>query len=154
METINKTLWSIAISLIAINSAYFSIKLRFPQFKLIKALKSLKAKGKEDISPKDTLIIALSSKIGVGSLSGTALCIYYGGIGTVFWMLLSTFALSIINYIENALAIIYKEKDASGPQYYIKKGLNNKFLSIFYCSLQNYLIYIKETNKIIKTGLN
>ena len=76
--------------------------------------------------------MALSSKIGVGSLSGTALCIYYGGIGTVFWMLLSTFILSIINYIENALAIIYKENNTSGPQYYIRKGLNNKTLSICY----------------------
>ena len=141
METINKVLWATAISLILINSFYFSIKLKFPQFKLIKALKSIKIKNKEDISPKDTLIMALSSKIGVGSLSGTALCIYYGGIGTVFWMLLSTFVLSIINYIENALAIIYKEKNVSGPQYYIQKGLDNKFLSIVY-SITVLILYI------------
>lgn len=80
--------------------------------------------------------MTLSSKIGVGSLSGTALCIYYGGIGTIFWIFISTFFLSIITYIENELAIIYKEKDEkyqkSGPTYYIKKGLNNKILSIIY----------------------
>ena len=39
----------------------------------------------------------------------------------------------------NDLAIIYKEKtnssSKSGPYYYIKKGLNNKKLSIFYASI-------------------
>ena len=136
IEIINKTLWIIAISLILINSFYFSIKLHFPQFRIFQALKTLKYKNEEDnISPKDTLIMTLSSKIGVGSLSGTALCIYYGGIGSVFWIFISTFILSIINYIENALAIIYKENNKepkSGPQYYIKKGLNKKILSIIY----------------------
>ena len=137
LNVINKLLWSIAISLIIVNSIYFSLKLHFPQFKIIKAIKELQTtKKSQEISPKDTLIMSLSSKIGVGSLSGTALCIYYGGIGTVFWIFISTFFLSIINYIENALAIIYKEKNKnynkSGPQYYIKKGLNNKPLSTIY----------------------
>lgn len=80
--------------------------------------------------------MALSSKIGVGSLAGIAICIYYGGLGTIFWIWVSTFFLSIINYLENSLSIIYKEKDGkyqkSGPSYYIKKGLNNKRLSILY----------------------
>ena len=137
LELIKKILWSIAISMIIVNSIYYSIKLHFPQFKLIKTLKCIKKDNKtQNITPKDTLIMTLSSKIGVGSLSGTALCIYYGGIGTVFWIFISTFILSIINYIENALAILYKEKSNNtfkgGPQYYIKKGLNNKILSICY----------------------
>ena len=83
--------------------------------------------------------MALSSKIGVGSLAGISICIYYGGLGTIFWIWISTFFLAIITYIENALAIIYKEKDEyyskSGPAYYIKKGLNNKILSIIYAIL-------------------
>ena len=65
-----------------------------------------------------------------------ALCIYYGGIGTIFWMYISTIFLSIINYIENTLAIIYKENNKneslSGPYFYINKGLNKKKLSIVY----------------------
>ena len=140
IEIINKILWSIVISLIILNSIYFSIKLKFPQFRIIKALKSIQSNNnKNDISPKDTLIMALSSKIGVGSLAGTSLCIYYGGIGSIFWIFISTFILSIINYIENALAIIYKEEEKneshSGPQYYIQKGLNKKRLSKLYALL-------------------
>ena len=83
--------------------------------------------------------MALSSKIGVGSLAGIALSIHFGGLGTIFWIWISTFFLSIITYLENSLAIIYKEKDGkyqkSGPSYYIKKGLNNKKLSLIYASL-------------------
>ena len=137
MTNITKILWAIAISLILINSIYFSLKLKFPQLKFINIFKSLQKEEKNDkISAKDTLIMALSSKIGVGSLAGVAISIYYGGLGTIFWIWISTFFLSIITYIENSLSILYKEKDGkyqkSGPSYYIKKGLNNKKLSIIY----------------------
>lgn len=141
MELLNKILWPIAISLILINSIYYTIKLKFPQFKLITILKSLKTKDKsnQNISPLDTLIMALSSKIGVGSLAGIAIAISYGGLGTIFWIWISTFFLSIITYLENSLSIMYKEKDGnltkSGPSYYIKKGLNKKNLSIIYSVL-------------------
>ena len=133
MDIINKLLWSLAISLIIINSIYYSIKLKFPQFHFKAMLKSLKkSQNKTNISPFDTLVMTLSSKIGVGSLSGMAIAIYYGGIGTIFWMWISTFFLSIITYLENALSIIYKKKDGlltkSGPAYYIK----NQKLSIIY----------------------
>ena len=141
MEMINKILWPLAISLILINSIYYTIKLRFPQFRLISILKSLnkEKENSQNITPFDTLIMALSSKIGVGSLAGVAIAINYGGLGTIFWIWISTFFLSIITYIENILAIIYKEKDESltksGPSYYIKKGLNKKNLSIVYSIL-------------------
>ena len=172
MELINKILWPLAISLILINSIYYTIKLNFPQLRLISIFKSLRKKDKnsKNITPFDTLIMALSSKIGVGSLAGVAIAINYGGLGTIFWIWISTFFLSVITYIENSLSIIYKEKDAnltkSGPSYYIKKGLNKKNLSIIYSiliiityiflftSIQNNTITILTTemfniNKII-----
>lgn len=140
LEIINKILWAVAISLIIINSIYYTIKLKFPQFKILKILKSLKkTTNSTNITPKDTLIMALSSKIGVGSLAGIALSIHLGGLGTIFWIWISTFFLSIITYLENSLAIIYKEKDGkyqkSGPPYYIKKGLNKEKLSLIYALL-------------------
>jgi len=140
VEYINKTIWVIAISLILINSIYYSIILKFPQFRLLNIIKSLKKQSKnQKISPLDTLIMALSSKIGVGSLAGVAIAINYGGLGSIFWMWISTFFLAIITYLENSLSIIYKEKDntlqKSGPSYYIKKGLNKKVLSITYSIL-------------------
>lgn len=153
MEILNKALWSLAISLIIINSIYFSIKLKFPQVRLISLIKAIRdSKKDEEISPKDTLIMSLSSKIGVGSLSGTALCIYYGGVGTILWIFISTFFLSIISYIENVLSILYKEpiKDTSGPQYYIK----NKVLSVIYATLiliSYIFLFISIQNNTITT---
>ncbi len=156
MAIINKILWIIAISFIIVNSVYFSIKLKFPQLKFNKLLKSIKfQKSKNEITPSDTLIMTLSSKIGVGSLAGTALCIYYGGPGAVFWMFLSSFLLSILNYLENALSIIYKDqkKNKSGPPYYIKKGLNKKKLAYIYALLviiaYIFLFLSIQTNTIV-----
>ena len=158
LEIINKLLWVIAISFILINSVYFTVKLKFPQLKIISTLKSLLIKeNTKEISPKDTLIMTLSSKIGVGSLSGAALCVCYAGYGTIFWIFISTFFLSILNYIENALAIIYKnnaKEPTGGPMYYIKKGLHNNCLSKIYSSLilVTYIfLFISIQNNTITT---
>lgn len=155
MEIINKILWAIAISLILVNSFYLSIKLKIPQLKIIDAIKNLhKNSNKNEISPRDTLIMTLSSKIGVGSLSGIAICIHYGGLGSVFWIYISTFVLSIINYVENALSIIYKDKQKkkSGPSFYIETGLKKKKLAIIYAILilisYNFLFTPIQTNAI------
>lgn len=144
--------------MIVINSIYFSIKLKFPQLRFKQAIKVLKIKKEKDsISPKDTLIMSLSSKIGVGSLSGTAIAIYYGGLGTIFWIFISTFFLSIISYIENSLAIIYREKGKSGPHYYIKKVINKHFLSLVYAILilMSYsMLFSSIQNNTITTLIN
>ena len=155
MVLLNKIIWSIAIGLIIINSIYFSIKLKGPQFRLFKIITSIKrTKQSASITPFDTLVMTLSSKIGVGSLSGAALSIYYGGIGTIFWMFISSFFLSIINYLENMLSIIYKDNkiNKSGPFYYIRYGLNKKNLSVVYAILilitYTFLFSSIQTNTI------
>ena len=140
MQNINKILWAIAISMIFLNSIYFSFKLKFPQLKIKTILKTIFAKEKEDnISAKDSLIMSLASKIGAGSLAGISFAIYYGGIGTVFWMWIASFFVSINCYLENILSTLYKEKDGpyykGGPAYYLRKGLNKKTLAIIYSIL-------------------
>ena len=157
LEYFNKIIWIIAISLILLNSVYYSIALKFPQFRLLKILKSLKTKKqKGNISPLDTLIMTLSSKIGVGSLAGIAVAIAYGGLGSIFWIWISSFFLAIITYLENSLAIIYQNKTTppeSGPFYYLKKGLNSKNLSIIYSILiiitYIFLFSSIQTNTIV-----
>lgn len=147
IDKINKIIWAIAIAMIFINSIYYSFKLKFPQLRFKKLFTSLKEenKQKDEISAKDTLLISLASKVGAGSLAGIAFAIYYGGIGTIFWIWISSFFASINCFIENILSTIYKEKDGnynkSGPAYYIKKGLNKNKLAIIY-SLLALLAYI------------
>ncbi len=137
---VNKIIWTIAIVLMVFNAGYFSIKLGLPQLNIKNMFKNLFKKDKTTgISTIDTLMMSLANKIGVGSLAGISLAIYIGGPGTIFWMWIITIVVAINTYLESGLAVIYKEKDGdfykSGPSYYIKKGLNNKKLSIVYAVL-------------------
>lgn len=137
IKTINDILWILVVIVILLNSVYFSIKLRFPQLKIKAMLKTLTDEEKTDgISSLDTLFMSLAAKIGVGSLAGVAFSIYYGGIGTLFWIFIFSFFIAINSYLENYLAIKYKINDGKyykgGPAYYIKNGLNNKVLSYIY----------------------
>ena len=137
MKQINYFLWIITIIVIIFNAFYFSIKLKFPQFNIKLMLKSLKSKDVNNgISVKETLFMSLASKIGTGSLAGIAFCIYYGGVGCIFWIWIISFFLAINAFLENYLALKYKEKDGiyykGGPSFYIKNGLNKKKLAMFY----------------------
>lgn len=159
MELLNKILWSIAITMIFLNSIYYSYKLKFPQIKWGKILKILKEKEKKDtITAKDTLIMSLASKIGAGSLAGIAYAIFYGGPGTIFWIWISSFLVSINCFIENILSTVYKEKDKDnykgGPAYYIKKGLNKNSLAYIYAiiAILAYIIgFLSIQNNTITT---
>ena len=137
MKQINYFLWIITIIVIIFNAFYFSIKLKFPQFNIKLMLKSLKSKDvNKGISVKETLFMSLASKIGTGSLAGIAFCIYYGGVGCIFWIWIISFFLAINAFLENYLALKYKEKDGiyykGGPSFYIKNGLNKKKLAMLY----------------------
>lgn len=141
LNTVNLLLW-INISVIAlIISIKLTIKSKFIQFNIIKLLKSLnKQNNTKGITNFQALMISLGGKIGVGSISGIAIAIYYGGPGTILWLLLISVILSILTYYEVYLGNIYKEYDTNniykgGPSYYIKKGLKNRKLSIIYTLL-------------------
>ena len=141
LNTVKIILWiNISIILLVI-SIKLSFKSRFIQFKLLTMIKSLLKKNKnQGITNFQSLMITLGGKIGVGSISGIAIAIYYGGPGTIFWLLIISTILSVLTYYEVYLGNIYKEYDdynvyKGGPSYYIKKGLKNNKLSILYTIL-------------------
>lgn len=135
----NRIIWLIASSLIIMSGIYFTFKLKFIQFKFIKMFKSLnvKSKNKNSITPLESLMMVLAGRIGVGSIAGVAISIYYGGIGSIFWMWISSIFGASLTFMETMLGIIYQRKDTEfinkgGPSYYIKYGLNNKILGNIY----------------------
>ena len=79
---LTRVIWLIASSFIIISGTYFTFKLNFIQFKFIKMFKGLftKSKNKETIKPFASLMMVLAGRIGVGSIAGMAISIYYGGI--------------------------------------------------------------------------
>lgn len=136
---LSKMIWLVATSLIIISGIYFTFKLNFVQFRFIKMFKSLfiKNKNADAIKPFDSLMMVLAGRIGVGSIAGIAISIYYGGIGSIFWMWLSSILGASLTFIETSLGMIYQKKDTKsickgGPSYYIKYGLNNKILGNIY----------------------
>lgn len=141
MEKINSIIWSISTVMLVLSGLYFAFKLDFLHLKLRKLFKVLKKNDKDlsGISPISSLMVSLGACIGVGSLAGIALSIYKGGVGTIFWILLSCIIVAPNSLVENTLAVVYHEKSGKdylgGPAYYIKKGLGKKKLSYLYASL-------------------
>ncbi len=131
-------IWSITTVIMLACGLYFTYKLHFSQINIIALVKSLKPSKTNDggIKPMESLFMNLAAKIGVGSLAGIALAIYIGGPGSIFWMWISSLICAINTFAETILGVSYQKKDGDnyvgGPPYYIKKGLNNKFLATLY----------------------
>ena len=134
LENISVLIWTITTFFILYVGIYFTVKLKIPQLRIFKILKSLKDKNKETYK---LLNLTLAGKIGVGSISGIAICIITGGISSIFWLWVSAFILASLTYVETKLGIQYKTKSniIGGPSKYIEKITNNKMLSIIYSFL-------------------
>ena len=132
-------IWYVASILIIYLAITLTTKYQGKQFSIKSFIQALKSKSKNDISPLSSLCVTLAAKIGVGSLSGVALAIYFGGLGTIFWMIVISLIVSINTYVECLLGMKYREKNdnkyVGGPSYYIKKCLRDKHLSTLYSIL-------------------
>jgi len=141
MVIVNNILWCIAIIMLLISGIYYSFKLNFLHLNFKKMFQSLKNNQftNDGISALESLSISLGACIGVGSLAGIALAIYKGGIGTIFWILISCLFIVPNSIVENTLAIIYRKREKNnylgGPAHYIKDGLGYKKLSLVYAIL-------------------
>lgn len=128
--------WYITSIFIIYSGFKYTKMYRFIQLNIKKIINAINSKSNNDVSPLSSLSISLAAKIGVGSLSGVALALYYGGVGSIFWMCVISLLVSINTYVECILGIKYREKvDGNyigGPSYYIRKCLGNKYLAILY----------------------
>ncbi len=137
----NSILWAIASILIVSSGLYFTHALHFIQFQFKEMFHNLfQNSDHKGITPIQSLMLSLASRIGVGSIAGVALAIYLGGIGSIFWMWVSAFLGAASTFAESVLGMIYREKDGEnlykgGPAYYIKKGLGKPKLGSLYAFL-------------------
>ena len=127
MQIIIKVLWFFATLIILTSSIYFTYKLKGIQFNFKSMFKSIGSNSKTNgISNFQTLMLTLAGRIGVGSVAGVSLAIYTGGIGTIFWLIITVFLCATNTFCETILGGIYKEQDVNfqykgGPSYYINK---------------------------------
>ncbi|TMU84994.1 sodium:alanine symporter family protein [Bacillus sp. BHET2] len=115
------------------------IQFRYPLYIFKQTVGSVfkKPKGEGTVTPLQALTSALSSTIGAANIVGVPAAIMFGGPGAVFWMWVIALIGMALKFSESVLAVRYREKNGKGeyvggPMYYMKKGLNMKWLGVWF----------------------
>ena len=132
--------WPMIIMLLGTH-LFLTIRLKFPQLYLFKALKlsfSKEGNADGDVSQFGALATSLAATIGTGNIIGVATAVALGGPGAVFWCWLTGVLGMSTKYAEGLLAVKYRVKNSSGeiiggPMYALEKGLGMKWLGILFC---------------------
>ena len=132
LNTVNDIVWGpYMLALLVGTGIFLTIRLKFlPWRNLPHALKMiLQSKGDEgDLSPFQSLMVALSATVGTGNIVGVATAMVLGGPGAIIWMWISAaFGLST-KYAESVLAVKYRETNSvgemsGGPMYAMRNGI-------------------------------
>lgn len=90
-----------------------------------------------EISPVQGMIAALAATVGTGNIVGVGAAIAIGGPGALFWVWVAGFLAMGIKYSEVTMSCNFRESDGEGgykggPFMYIKNGLNNGPLAVFF----------------------
>ena len=120
---------------------FLTIRLKFPQFQIFKAIKLsvTKDEGSDgDVSQFGALATALAATIGTGNIIGVATAIVLGGPGAVLWCWITGIFGIATKYSEGLLAIKYRVTTSDGtmlggPMYALERGLKMKWLAILFC---------------------
>ena len=141
MESLNEILtrisgviWGYPMIILLLGTHIFlTIRLRFPQRHIIKAIRISLKKDKNatgEVSQFGALTTALAATIGTGNIVGVGTAIALGGPGAVFWCWLTGVLGIATKYGEGLLAVKYRIKSEGrmlgGPMYAIEYGLANK----------------------------
>lgn len=129
--------WPMIILLLGTH-IFLTIRLRFPQRKILTAIKLSVKRDKDstgDVSQFGALATALAATIGTGNIIGVATAVALGGPGAVLWCWLTGFFGISTKYAEALLAIKYRVKSKSGkiyggPMYALERGLGWRWMGI------------------------
>ena len=131
--------WPMIILLLGTH-IYLTIRLKFPQRHLVKAIKLSVKPDKDsngDVSQFGALATALAATIGTGNIIGVATAVALGGPGAVLWCWLTGLFGISTKYAEGLLAVKYRERTpegrmVGGPMYALEKGMNCKWLAVLF----------------------
>lgn len=142
-EVVNNFVWGPVMLILLVGTGiYLTIGTKFFTFhKLGYVLKNTLLKafdkselGEGEVTPFQAMSTALAATVGTGNIAGVAVAIAIGGPGAIFWMWISALFGMATKFAEVVLSIEFREKTedgryVGGPMYYIKNGLNAKWLS-------------------------
>lgn len=141
VNNLDSLIWSMFLVILCLGvGLYLSLRMRFPQVRLIRDMVQLLLHGEKTengISPFQAFATTVGARVGMGNIAGVATAIYFGGPGAIFWMWIIAFIGAASAFTESALAQAYKEKNSDGvfvggPAYYIEKGLKCKPYAILF----------------------
>lgn len=169
IATIHSILWDYVLifGLVGLG-IYLTIRLGFPQKRAFPALKKMvkdiiakKPVEEGKMTPFQSLATAVAAQVGTGNIVGVATAVVDGGPGAAFWMIISAFFGMSTIFSEAVLAQKYREsrdgETVGGPAYYIKNGLNSKFLSslfAIFCILGLGVVGIMVQSNSVVTSLD
>lgn len=146
VTTIKEYVWGLPLlSFICITAIYLTVYMRGLQFRLFKrglqeVVKGEQTKSSGDISHWQALMTSLASAIGTGNIIGIAVAVQIGGLGSIFWLVITALFGMIIKYSESLLAVLHRVKDKNGemcggPMYYLELGMRSPFLGTLFALL-------------------
>lgn len=142
IQIINSYLWGWPMVILLLGThIFFTIRLKFPQRKIFKAIRMSVSKDNGaagDISQFGALATSLAATIGTGNIIGVAIAISAGGPGAVFWCWLTGVFGIATKYSEGLLAVFFRKKNSEGqmiggPMCALEKGLGMRWLAILFC---------------------
>ena len=127
IQRINNFIWGFPLLLLVLGThIYFTIKLRFPQKNIVRAIRYSFTK-KSDISSAnlsvfETLTTTLAATLGTGNIVGISTAIWFCGPGALFWCWLTGLLGMATAYAECYLSVRYRirgadELNKGGPMY-------------------------------------
>ncbi|MBO7069044.1 MAG: sodium:alanine symporter family protein [Bacteroidaceae bacterium] len=137
----NEYLWGWPMIILLLGThIYMTIRLRFPQRFVSKAIRLSLTKDKDgrgDVSQFGALATSLAATIGTGNIVGVATAVALGGPGAVFWCWLTGLFGISTKYAEGLLAVKYRIRTedghmAGGPMYALERGLGWRWAAILF----------------------
>lgn len=141
IENISTAVWGWPMIILLLGTHIFmTIRLRFPQLKVGKAIRLSVTKdpgSPGDVSQFGALATALAATIGTGNIVGVATAVALGGPGAVLWCWITGVFGMATKYSEGLLAVKYRVKNKEGkmlggPMYALERGLHAKWLAILF----------------------
>ena len=90
VNNVDSLVWSMVLVVLCLGvGLYLSIRLKFPQIRLMKEMIHLlmdKEESESGITPFQAFATTVGARVGMGNIAGVASAIFYGGPGSVFWM--------------------------------------------------------------------
>lgn len=141
LEKLSAVVWGWPMIILLLGTHIFmTIRLRFPQLRIGKAIRLSITKDKDyhgDVSQFAALATALAATIGTGNIVGVATAVSLGGPGAVFWCWVTGLFGMATKYSEGLLAVKYRAKThdgrmLGGPMFALERGLHLKWLAILF----------------------